>query len=499
MRHRVVLREVLHHQLTKHLLSSLRRDEMQEEACLALWRRADGFNRYTGILGDIILPEDGDRDLHGNVTVQGRYLNRVLDRALKAETGVAVLHSHPGLGWQDLSEMDADTECNIIAPFIRETGLPLLGLTMGSDGVWSARFWQESARGRIAPVHCTDVRRVGPRHTGADWHPDAYPRYARRPNLVRTIDSWGINAQAKLARTHVCVVGAGSVGSIVLECLARTGFEEITVIDPDLVEGKNLDRLIYADRHCLGLCKAEVAASHLRSIATAHRPTIRPVSLSIHTERAYRLAADADVIVCCVDNAEARDVLNHLAYANCLPLIDGGVLVESREHLLSAKWQAHLIGPDMKCLRCRGQYTSSDVQDERMGFRHHGRYINDGVTGGVEPGQNTIMFCSVVAAEQTRMLVRYLIGEDWWHDDEPAAGQWSFEHRFVEAQTESFEHPSQCVASCEFSRARLGLGKGGRPKYLRAQDPKEDWRHRMMVYYRRTRMKFKRAIAGAIT
>ena len=495
MRYRVVLREVLHRQFADHLLSELRRGEAQEEACLALWRRGDGFNRYTGILGEVVLPEDGDRDLHGNVTVHGGYLNRVLDRALKAQAGVAVLHSHPGPGWQALSGMDDDTERNIIAPFIRETGLPLLGLTMGSDGIWSARFWQESRRGRIAPAHCTDVRRVGPRHTGADWPPDAYPTYTRRPSLVQTIDSWGIDAQARLARTHVCVVGAGSVGSIVLECLARTGFEEITVIDPDLVEDRNLDRLIYADRYCLGLRKAEVAAAHLRRVATARCPVVRPVPLSIRTERAYRLAADADVIVCCVDNAEAREVLNHLAYANCLTLIDGGILVESRERLLSAKWRVHLIGPDMRCLRCHDQYTSGDARDERMGIRRRGRYTNDDVVGGPEPGQNTLAFCSIVGAEQTRVLVRYSIGEDWWHDDASTAGQWSFEHRFVEAETESFDHPGRCVDSCEFSHVRLGLGRGGRPKYPFAEEAREDWAARMILRYRQVRMKVGRAIA----
>ena len=71
-----------------------------------------------------------------------------------------------------------------------------------------------------------------------------------------------------------------------LECLARTGFEEITVIDPDIIENRNLDRLIYADRHSLGLRKADVAAAHLHGIATARRPVIRPLPLSIRTERA---------------------------------------------------------------------------------------------------------------------------------------------------------------------------------------------------------------------
>ena len=56
-----------------------------------------------------------------------------------------------------------------------------------------------------------------------------------------------------------------------------------------------------------------------------------------------------------------------------------------------------------------------------------------------DPGQNTIAFCNLVAAEQMRMLVRYVIGEDWWHDGTSTAGRWSFEHRFVEAETEPFE------------------------------------------------------------
>jgi len=294
-------------------------------------------------------------------------------------------------------------------------------------------------------------------------------------------------------------VGAGSVGSIVLEALARTGFEELTIIDEDTVEKGNLDRLVYADRYCLGARKADLAVAHVRRVATARRPVVRSVPLSIRTERAYRLAADADIIIGCVDNAEAREVLNHIAYANCLPLIDGGVLVDSRERLLSAKWCVHLVGPDMQCLRCRGQYTSSDARDERMGIRRRGRYIDDDVEGGPEPGQNTMAFCGVVAAEETRLLVRYLVGEDWWHDDAPTAGRWSFEHRFVEGETEPFEHPGRCVASCEFANCRLGLGQGGRPPYPFSEEQRESLRGRVALSGRRIRMKLGRSLAGLVT
>lgn len=485
MNHRVIIREKLHFVLADHLLHRLRVGHGQEEVCLALWYPGEGTRRYTGIVGEVFLPTSNDRDLHGNVTVHGQYLGRVLEHALERKAGVAALHSHPARGWQELSPVDEDTERNVILPFVRETGLPLLGLTLGEDQFWSARFWHELRPGHVRLAYCTDVRRVGPRKSTADSPPHAYHNYAQRAVLKRTLDSWGLEAQARLARTHVCVIGAGSVGSIVLEALARTGFEQITIIDPDDVEWHNLDRLVYADRFSVGLRKAHLAAARFRRIATASRPVVRSLPLSIRHERAYRLAADADLIVSCVDNAEARDTVNHLAYSNCLPLIDGGVLIDStEERLLSAKWRIYLAGPDMQCLRCRGQYSSSEAADERQGLRRRGRYIDHGKPDGPEPGQNTFPFCQLVASEEIRILARYLVGELWWHDKDSKSGLWAFEHRFVDASTKPLDHPSACVASCEFSHRRLGLGKQGRPSYPFLPEPREGWKTCSIRWFR---------------
>ena len=476
MIHRVILREVLHEELFEQLLSHFHDKNCQEEVCFALWYPGDGVNRYTGILGEVIPPTANDRDLHGNVTVHGRYVNRVLDAALATKAGVAVLHSHPSEGWQALSQDDHDTERNVILPYVRETRLPLLGLTLGLDGTWSARFWHESCPGIVRLAHCINVRRVGTRKTCADSAPSAYPPYTRRAILKRTLDSWGLQAQARLARTHICVVGAGSVGSMILESLARIGIEQISIIDDDIIEIHNLDRLAYADRWCVGLRKVEAAGKYLVRIATSSRFTVHAIPLSIRTERAYCLAADADLIISCVDNAEARDVLNHLSYSNCLPLIDGGVLVDSpEERLVSAKWRVHLVGPGMQCLRCRHQYTSSEAADERQGFRRHGRYIDDPDPDGPEPGQNTFAFCNLVAAEEIRVLLRYIVGESWWHDTEPTSGLWAFEHQFVDGSTTPFKHPDACVPSCEFTHKRLGRGKMGRPTYPFESEPRRCW------------------------
>ena len=97
---------------------------------------------------------------------------------------------------------------------------------------------------------------------------------APRPNAteqVRTVSAWGEASHANLARLRVGIVGAGSVGGFVAECLARTGFEDIVLIDFDYIEPHNLDRLLYATRADVGRLKVEVLAEYLRARATAGR------------------------------------------------------------------------------------------------------------------------------------------------------------------------------------------------------------------------------------
>ena len=52
-----------------------------------------------------------------------------------------MLHSHLGPGWQDVSEDDVVAERGRAALALAGTELPLVGLTLGTDGAWSARFW----------------------------------------------------------------------------------------------------------------------------------------------------------------------------------------------------------------------------------------------------------------------------------------------------------------------------------------------------------------------
>ena len=63
----------------------------------------------------------------------------------------------------------------------------------------------------------------------------------------------------KFKDTKVLIVGIGGVGGYALECLVRSGFEKITIVDKDIIDKTNLNRQIIALNSTIGLKKTEIA------------------------------------------------------------------------------------------------------------------------------------------------------------------------------------------------------------------------------------------------
>ena len=69
---------------------------------------------------------------------------------------------------------------------------------------------------------------------------------------------------ARIRETSTVVIGAGGNGAV-LDLLVRAGFMRFVIIDGDLVEGTNLNRLPF-DQQSVGLPKTEVWKRHLLAI-----------------------------------------------------------------------------------------------------------------------------------------------------------------------------------------------------------------------------------------
>lgn len=399
----------VHEQLLNHLL---RRDR-QEDACFALWHPSAGKQRLSAIIASTIAPEPGDREVHGNVAILPQYISRAISTAVAQGCGLALLHSHLGPGWQDMSSDDIETEAMLGPRVLGATRLPLVGLTAGTDGSWSARFWLRTAPKRYERKWCESVRVVGS-GLHITFHDGLLPPPGYRQELDRTVSAWGTHAQGNLSRLRVGVVGLGSVGSMVADALARMGVQRLVLLDFDAVEAVNLDRHMHATRADIGKAKVHVSARQLQLRATAAHFSVTPLELSIVEPDGFRAALDCDVLFSCVDNRPwSRQALNALAHAHLIPVIDGGVDAEPLSNgrgLRRADVRGHVVMPGSCCLECLGQYDSGLVALDQAGLIDSESYIRSlPREHGLRRNENVYAFSMMAAALEVRQLLAMVV------------------------------------------------------------------------------------------
>lgn len=402
--------------LSDALLRHLDKGPHQEDLTFAVWRPSRGANRETAVLHRLLLPEPDDRILDGNVSFTADYAFRAMSQ-LEAGEGLALIHGHLGPGWQGMSEDDIVAERDRLAgAAFGRTGLPVVGLTAGTDGSWSGREWIRTAARTYERLWATSVRVVG-RRIRLTYHPGLMRPPSSGERQVATISVWGEKHQADLARCRVGIVGLGSVGSLVAECLARVGVSHFVLIDPDRIEARNLDRTAGALREDAtdSTAKVEVAERNIRNTATGEALDINAVAGSLLTPVGLAAALDCDVLFSCVDRPWPRHLLNAIAYAHLIPVVDGGIFtLTAEDEFVHADWSIHTVGPERACLVCLGAIDPGDVALDIDGKLDAPDYIqNLGQTGTrLLSRRNVFPFSMSVAAHEVLQFVGSITGLD---------------------------------------------------------------------------------------
>lgn len=446
-----ILTDEVHQRLSSHLI----REDEQEDLCFATYVPSTAADRTTGILTSLILPEEGERNVHGNVGFLPGYLERVMKIATERKEGIAFLHSHPATGWQGMSNDDVVAETRLAPTVMAVTGLPLLGLTMGTDGAWSARFWIKdgSEKRKYHRNWCDTVRVIG-KKLNLTYNDHLLPPTFDRGKQLRTISAWGSKTQEDLSRLKVGIVGLGSVGSIVAEILARTGHANFTLIDFDAVEEKNLDRLTNVFKEDVGRAKVFAVADGIRRSATAPNVKVNCCEYSICEKEGFEAALGCDVLFSCVDRPWPRQVLNFIAYAHLIPVIDGGILVRTNKKntaIIGAHWKAHTVGYDRPCLECLGQYKTENASLEMSGKLDDPDYIKGlDKSKFMDAHENVFVFSSHLASMEVLQMLSLFIAPSGIAD----VGQQLY--HFV-LGTMDVEKETHCNENCFFPSV---VGKG---------------------------------------
>lgn len=141
-------------------------------------------------------------------------------------------------------------------------------------------------------------------------------RYHRQ-SLVRWWD------QERVQNARLLVVGAGALGNEILKNLALMGAGQVLVYDMDEIEASNLSRGVLFREGDEGAAKAVVAARRMRELNPE-------VTVHAHVENLVHRAglgvfAWADIVICGVDNREARLFVNSACARTGKRWVDGAI------------------------------------------------------------------------------------------------------------------------------------------------------------------------------
>ncbi|WP_299265321.1 SAMP-activating enzyme E1 [Halorientalis sp.] len=149
--------------------------------------------------------------------------------------------------------------------------------------------------------------------------PTQLDRYSRHVIM----DDIGPAGQKALLDADVLVIGAGGLGSPVIQYLAAAGVGRLGVADDDVVERSNLQRqIVHADAD-VGRSKAESAAEFVADCNPD--VTVDTHEIRVRAENVEDLLADYDFVVDGSDNFETRFLVNDACTLAGVPFSHGAI------------------------------------------------------------------------------------------------------------------------------------------------------------------------------
>ncbi len=133
----------------------------------------------------------------------------------------------------------------------------------------------------------------------------------------------GVEGQSKISKSRIVCIGAGGLGSPVIQYLAAAGVGHLTIIDDDIVDVSNLQRQTIHKTSAVGLSKSESARSFVESLD----PNLSVTSLNIRLDvnNAEGILRGHDLVVDGTDNIYTRYLIDDTCKELNIPWVYGSV------------------------------------------------------------------------------------------------------------------------------------------------------------------------------
>jgi molybdopterin-synthase adenylyltransferase len=371
------------------------------EACAILYAaqtmRPDG--RVKLLVREVQIAEPTDYTRKGPIEAELKpeLVANVTKRAKRENYSLVFVHSHPGENAPQFSHTDDEGERHL-AEFLARRGhnLTHAALVVSVGGCRARRL------GTDEPIR---VLSIG---IGLDVLFDPSVKTTTITSQHdRQVRAFGPDGQKALERLRVGIVGLGGTGSIIAQQLVHLGVRDFVLIDPDVVEETNLNRLANATSDDIGKAKVDIAARYIEK--TVSKVNTKRVKGNIIYARVARELLDTDLFFGCTDTHGSRAVLQQLSYQYMIPCIDMGVTITVAESLIKhIVGRVQMLAPGLSCLTCDGLLDPEQVRRDMLSESE--RRADPYIQGAVEPAPAVMSLNGTVSSIAVTILLSAVAG-----------------------------------------------------------------------------------------
>jgi len=391
------------------LAAHLFKDRDVEAAAYLLCRISSTAEEIRLLVREVIPVHEVDIEEASRVhmKIRSRSFMRTMKRADKTRQVFVFVHSHPPTFRQHSAKDDREELMLFRTAYTRiQTAGVHASIVFSDPGMPDGRAWLSD--GTTRPL--TVIRSIGERFK---FYFPANEQETVPEFFDRQVRAFGEDNQRLLGKLHIGVVGAGGTGSAIIEELIRLGVGSLTVIDGQLFERSNVNRVYGSRVSDAGAEKVGIVRRSVGEIGLGTQLTTinRPISF----ESAAAALRNADIVFGCTDDQWGRSILCRMAVYYNIPVIDMGVKIISENGAIqSVQGRVTTLLAGYACLYCRERITPKGVREQSLAETDPEQFrqlVRDGYADELAtPSPSVIPFTTGIATIAISELLHRLTG-----------------------------------------------------------------------------------------
>jgi hypothetical protein len=372
--------------------------DSDEHGAAVLCGVARGERATRLLVRDVVLARDGIdfvTGTRGYRLLTGAFVTRMIRRAKDERLVYLAVHNHGGTTSVGFSDPDLASHERGYPTLLGLSEQPVGALVLADQAVAGDIWLPDTNRVELARTVVIGSRLEVLTPKPDPSEPVVAARYHRQALL------FGPAGQAIFAQAKVAVVGAGGVGMLLVQALARLGVGHLVVIDPERVdptnlprlpEAKRLDAMEYLDhdgiprwvrRFARRFAARKVRVARRIARRANHRVTFEGIAGDVADDHVARRIADCDFIFLAADTMLARSVVNQIAHQYLIPTLQAGskpVIEEETGKVLDVFAVVRTLGTAPGCLVCNELIDPVRLSEEALGDPvqiANQRYVDD--------------------------------------------------------------------------------------------------------------------------